>query len=52
MSDVSQFSFPNYGSHYDPFFAFLGLACTAAIVIVVWRPETLARYRYARITTR
>jgi CAAX protease family protein len=50
MSNVSQFSFPNNGSYYDPFFAFLMLVLTAAIVIVVWGPETLARYRYARLS--
>jgi membrane protease YdiL (CAAX protease family) len=49
-SNVSQFLFPNYGSHYDPSIAFLVLAFTAAIVIVVWGPETFARYRYARLS--
>ncbi len=49
-SNVSQFLFPNYGSHYDPFIAFLILAFTAVIVIFVWGPETLARYRYARLS--
>lgn len=42
--------FPNYGSHYDPFFTCLITAFTAAIVILVWGPETLARYRYARLS--
>lgn len=31
-SNVSQFLFPNYGSHYDPFIPLLILAFTAAIV--------------------
>ncbi len=47
-ANVSQFSFPNYGSHYDPFVVGLILTFMAAIVTLVWGPETLARYRYAR----
>ncbi len=50
MSNVSVFLFPNYGSHYDPFITWLITAFTAAIVIFVWGPETLARYRYARLS--
>jgi membrane protease YdiL (CAAX protease family) len=42
-SNVSQFSFPNYGSHYDPFITALILAVTATIVTFVWGPETLAQ---------
>jgi uncharacterized protein len=47
-ANVSQFSFPNYGPHYDPFVVGLILTFMAAIVTLVWGPETLARYRYAR----
>ena len=47
-ANVSQFSFPNYGSHYDPFVVGLILTFMAAIVTLVWGPETLARYRCAR----
>ena len=47
-ANVSQFSFPNYGSHYDPFIVGLILTFMAAIVTFVWGPETLARYRCAR----
>lgn len=47
-ANVSQFSFPNYGSHYDPFIVGLTLTFTAAIVVFVWGPQTLARFRYAR----
>lgn len=50
MSNVSVFLFPNYGSHYDPFITWLIMAFTAAIVIFAWGPETLARYRYARLS--
>jgi len=48
MINVSTFLFPNYGSHYDPFVAFIITAVAAAIVAFLWGPETLARYRYAR----
>ncbi len=48
MINVSEFLFPNYGSHYDPF---ISGAITAVIVVIVtflWGPKTLARYRYGR----
>lgn len=41
-SNVSQFLFPTYGSHYDPFLTCLILAFTAALVTVMWGPQTLA----------
>ena len=47
-ANVSQFSFPNHGSHYDPRLAGLILAFTAAMVVFLWGPQTLARYRFAR----
>ena len=47
-ANVSQFSFPNHGSHYDPRVAGLILAFTAAMVVFLWGPQTLARYRFAR----
>jgi uncharacterized protein len=43
MSNVSQFSFPNYGSHYDPFITALILTGMAVMVTFMWGPETLAR---------
>ena len=46
VSNVSQFSFPNYGSHYDPFFTFVILAAAAITVAVVWGPRTLANNRF------
>lgn len=46
--NVSWSLFPNYGSHYDPFIAFIITAVTAAIVTFLWGPKTLARYRRAR----
>ena len=47
-ANVSQFSFPNYGSHYDPFVACVILTFAAAAVTSLWGAETLARYRHAR----
>jgi hypothetical protein len=37
--------FPNYGSHYDPMFTCLITAFTAAPVVLMWGPQTLARFR-------
>ena len=47
-ANVSQFSFPNYGSHYDPFLACVVLTFVAAAATFLWGAETLARYRHAR----
>jgi membrane protease YdiL (CAAX protease family) len=49
MINVSTFLFPNYGSHYDPFLACIIIAATAAIVVFLWGPETLARFRFGRL---
>jgi membrane protease YdiL (CAAX protease family) len=51
MVNVSVYMFPNYGSHYDPFLTLLITAVMAAFVIVIWGPDTLARYRYGRSTS-
>lgn len=48
-SNVSQFSFPNYGSHYDPFVACVILTFTAAAVIFLFGPKTLARLDRAEL---
>ncbi len=47
MINVSTFLYPNYGSSYDPFIAFIILAAVAATVTFLWGPATLARYRVA-----
>jgi hypothetical protein len=47
MINVSEFSFPNYGSHYDPFISTIIFASAAAIVVFLWSPNTLTRYRCA-----
>jgi CAAX protease family protein len=41
-ANVSQFMFPNYGSHHDPFIAWLILTLMAVMVTFLWGPETLA----------
>ncbi len=38
-----------YGASYDPFVACIVMAAVAAVVAFLWGPETLARYRYARV---
>ena len=47
MNNVSVFLFPNYGSNYDPFVACVILTLTAVSVVFLWRPRTMARFRYA-----
>jgi uncharacterized protein len=47
MINVSEFSFPNYGSHYDPFISAIIFTAVAAIVVFLWSPKTLIRYRLA-----
>ena len=49
MVNVSEFLFPNYGSHLDPFVSGLIIWLTVAIVIFAWEPSTLARYRNASV---
>jgi uncharacterized protein len=51
MMNVSEFLFPNYGSHYDPVITGTITAVGAAIVTFLWGPKTLARYRYSRSAT-
>jgi uncharacterized protein len=47
MINVSEFSFPNFGSHYDPFISAIIFTAVAAIVVFLWSPKTLTRYRCA-----
>jgi CAAX protease family protein len=49
MINVCDFSFPNYGSYYDPAITGPIIAITAVIVTFLWGPKTLARYRYVRV---
>lgn len=48
MLNVSEFLFPNYGSHYDPAVTGILIIITAVIVTFFWGSKTLARFRYAR----
>jgi CAAX protease family protein len=48
MTNVGEFLFPVYGSYYDPFLFFLITAVAAAIIVVIWGPRTVARWRFAR----
>jgi len=47
MVNVSEFSFPNYASYYDPAISGAITAVIAVIVTFFWGPKTLARFRYA-----
>jgi CAAX protease family protein len=49
MVNVSEFSFPNYGSYYDPFISDAILVVIVVIVTFFWGPKTLARFRYGRV---
>ena len=46
MINESEFMYPNLGSSYDPLIPFLILTVVAAIVVDLWGPRTLARYRF------
>ena len=45
--NLSYMLFPIYGSHFDMRLGGLVIAFAAAMVIVVWGPQTLARYKNA-----
>lgn len=48
MLNVSEFLFPNYGSHYDPVSTGILIIITVAIVTFLWGTKTLARYKLGR----
>lgn len=48
MVNVSDFLFPNYGSHYDPFSSLLFSGILVAIAIFGWGAQSLSHYRFAR----
>ncbi|HZW04646.1 MAG TPA: hypothetical protein VFF68_12010, partial [Anaerolineaceae bacterium] len=52
VANVSQFLFPNLGSHYNPLYPFIFLTVSAGIVVFLWGPETLARFRFTPIRDR
>ena len=47
MINVSNFAFPNYGSHYDPAVVFFVQASVALLVVVLWGAPTLADFYFA-----
>lgn len=51
MYNVTWSLFPNYGSRYDPFVMFVILALATGMILALWDPATLARFRYARSTS-
>jgi hypothetical protein len=47
MTNISEFLFPNYGSHTDPFVTSMITWFMVAIVVFGWGAKTLAKYKYA-----
>lgn len=47
MSNVAYYLFPNYGSHYDPFYFFCILAPIVIAIVLMWGP-TLTRFGFRR----
>jgi membrane protease YdiL (CAAX protease family) len=43
MINVSNFLYPRYGSHYDPFLAAILIGSAAVAVMALWRPTSLPR---------
>jgi membrane protease YdiL (CAAX protease family) len=50
MVNVSEFSYPNNGSYYDPFISDVILVVIVVIVTFLWGPKSLARFRYMRVS--
>lgn len=48
MVNVSDFLFPNFGSHYDPFSNLLFSLILVAVAILGWGAQSLSHYRFAR----
>ncbi|MEP6780855.1 MAG: CPBP family intramembrane glutamic endopeptidase, partial [Gemmatimonadaceae bacterium] len=48
MSNLSWAVFPVAGSYYDPFVAFVILAAAVGLIVFLWGPATLSRFRYRR----
>jgi len=46
MINVSNFAFPNYGSHYSPAIAFVILLFIVIGIVYLWGAKTLAHYRF------
>jgi len=52
MSNVGVYLYPNQGSYYDPFITGVLIIAAAAVVVFLWGPRTLARFRFARWSER
>lgn len=48
MGNVSDFLFPNYGSHYDPFSNFLFSIVLVVIALIGWGTKSLSEYRFTK----
>lgn len=48
MNNMTTVLLASYGWHYDPSVAVVITAVVAVIITFLWRPRTLARFRYAR----
>lgn len=46
VDNVSWTLFPNYGSYYDPFIAFIVMMVVVGVIIFLWGHKTLAQHRY------
>jgi uncharacterized protein len=46
MINETEFMYPNLGSYYEPLIPFLILTAMAVMVVYLWGPKTLARYRF------
>jgi hypothetical protein len=52
MSNIPWGILSNYESYYDPFVTFLILAVVCGVIVAIWGPATLARFRYPKLLPR
>jgi membrane protease YdiL (CAAX protease family) len=45
MINVSEFLFPNFGSHYNPLVTALVTWLVVTIILLIWEPTTLSQFR-------
>ena len=48
MCNVGYFLFPNFGSHYDPGATFAVLFTATVVIVLLWGPSSLRRFRLQR----
>jgi membrane protease YdiL (CAAX protease family) len=46
MINVSEFMFPDYGSHYDPFLNTMVMAVSVGLALFLWGFQTLNQFRF------